>query len=185
MSCATRAKVKPCTECRVGTVANSKEAPLVPDNSRSTLPKFQLFLMVLMKLCLNLGDQYLAYCFNIHNSTVSRNFKKWIDVMYLRLKPLIKWPACDELLLTMPMSFRKINHYRLLWSVHWKTYMQAWNLKHKPGATINNITLSNFSLELPYKELFLSSQRHGVAMFPMSTWRRIVACWTICCWVIW
>ena len=114
MSCATRAKVKPCTECRVGTVANSKEAPLVPDNSRSTLPKFQLFLMVLMKLCLNLGDQYLAYCFNIHNSTVSRNFKKWIDVMYLRLKPLIKWPACDELLLTMPMSFRKINHYRLL-----------------------------------------------------------------------
>ena len=29
--------------------------PLVPDihNSRSTLPKFQLFLMVLMKLCLN------------------------------------------------------------------------------------------------------------------------------------
>ena len=27
--------------------------------------------------------------------------------MHLRLKPIIKWPAQDELLLTMPMSFRK------------------------------------------------------------------------------
>ena len=27
--------------------------------------------------------------------------------MYLRLKPIIKWLACDELLLTMPMSFRR------------------------------------------------------------------------------
>ena len=82
-------------------------APLVPNNSCSTLPKFQEFLMVLLKLRLNLGNQYLAYRFNIHNSTVSRNFKKWIDVTYLRLKPLIKRPACDELLITMPMSSRK------------------------------------------------------------------------------
>ena len=27
--------------------------------------------------------------------------------MYLRLKPIVKWPARDELLLTMPMSFRR------------------------------------------------------------------------------
>lgn len=82
-------------------------APYVSDGSRSTLPQFQQFFMVLMKLRLNLGDQYLAYRFNIHNSTVSRYLKKWIDVMYLRLKPLIKWPARDDLLLTMPMSFRR------------------------------------------------------------------------------
>ena len=82
-------------------------APLVPNNSGSTLSKFQQFLMVLMILRLNLGNQCLAHRFNIHNSTVSRNFKKWIDVMYLRLKPLIKRTACDELLITMPMSSRK------------------------------------------------------------------------------
>ena len=78
-------------------------ATFVPDDSKSTFPQFQQFLMVLMKLCLNLGDQYLVYHFHIHNSTVSWNFKKWIDVMYLRLKPIIKWPAHDELLLTMPL----------------------------------------------------------------------------------
>ena len=81
-------------------------APYVPNN-HFTLPKFQQFLMVLMKLCLNVGDQYLAYCFKIHNSTVSWNFKKWINVMYMRLKPIIKWPAHDELLLTRPMIFRR------------------------------------------------------------------------------
>ena len=50
-------------------------APHVP-GSRSTVPQFQQFFMVLMKLRLNLGEQYLAYRFNIHNSTVSRYFQK-------------------------------------------------------------------------------------------------------------
>ena len=72
--------------------------PFIPDSSHSTLPQFQQFFMVMMKLCLNLDDQYLAYCFNVHNSTVSQYFRKGIEVMYmyLRQKPLIKWPACDE-----------------------------------------------------------------------------------------
>jgi hypothetical protein len=50
-------------------------APSISDNSQSTLPLFQQFLMVLMKLRLNLGDQYLAYRFGVHNSTISRYFK--------------------------------------------------------------------------------------------------------------
>ena len=33
---------------------------------------FQQFLLVLMKLCLNLGNQDLGYRFGIHHSTVSR-----------------------------------------------------------------------------------------------------------------
>ena len=79
----------------------------VPNGSRSTVPQFQQFFMLLMKLRLNLGKQYLAYRFNIHNSTVSRYFRKWIEVMYLRLRQVVKWPSRGELLLTMPMSFRK------------------------------------------------------------------------------
>ena len=44
--------------------------------SRSALPKFHEFLMVLMKLRLNLYDQDIAYRFQIHQSTVSRKTTK-------------------------------------------------------------------------------------------------------------
>ena len=84
-------------------------APHIGDSTQSqcTLPLFQQFVMVLMKLRLNLGDQYLAYRFGVHNSTISRYFKKWINAMYVRLKPLIKWPGRGELLKSMPVVFRK------------------------------------------------------------------------------
>ena len=62
--------------------------------------------MVLLKLRLNLSDQDIAYRFGIHQSTVSRNFRKWIDVMYCRLKPLILWPEREILMQTMPVVFK-------------------------------------------------------------------------------
>lgn len=80
-------------------------APFVP-STRSKFPKFQQFLMVLMKLRLNVADQDLGYRFGIHQSTVSRNFRKWIDVLHDRLNPLILWPEHEELLKTMPMEFK-------------------------------------------------------------------------------
>ena len=46
---------------------------------------FEQFLIVLIKLRLNLGDQDLAYQFGIHQSTVSRYFNKWLDVLYEKL----------------------------------------------------------------------------------------------------
>ena len=76
----------------------------IQDNSRTVLSHFQQFLMVLMKLHFNLGDQDLAYRFGVNQSTVSRNFKRWI---YIRLSPLVKWPNREELMKTMPMDFRK------------------------------------------------------------------------------
>jgi len=63
--------------------------------------------MVLMKLRLNLADQDLAYRFGVSQSLVSKNWKKWIDAMYIRLKPLIKWPDREQLMRTMPCDFRK------------------------------------------------------------------------------
>ena len=75
-------------------------------DGKTALSNFQQFLLVLMKLRLNLGDQDLAYRFNISQPTVSRYFNKWIDILYVRLKPLIKWPNRDELIKTMPMDFR-------------------------------------------------------------------------------
>lgn len=60
-----------------------------------------------MKLRLNLTDQDLAYCFGVNQSTISRNFRKWIDIMDTRLEPTIRWPSQDEVKKTMPMEFRK------------------------------------------------------------------------------
>ena len=74
------------------------------DNSRTIL---LLLPSVLMNLRLNLGDQDLGYTFGMNQSTISRYFKKWIDVMHVRLSPLVKWPGREELMKTMPMEFRQ------------------------------------------------------------------------------
>jgi len=66
-------------------------SPCIED-SHSTLPKFQQFLLVLMKVRFNLDNQLLAFKFGIHVSTVSRCFHKLLNVMYERLKPLVMWP---------------------------------------------------------------------------------------------
>ena len=81
-------------------------SPHVP-NSRSTLPAFQQFEMVLMKLRLNVDNQLLASIFDVHATTVSRYFQKWIDVLYERHKPLVKWPEREQLYQTMPRELKK------------------------------------------------------------------------------
>ena len=76
------------------------------DTSRS-LPHFQQFMLVLMKLRLNLFDKDLAYRFGISQASVSRYFNKWIGTMFIRLQPLVRWPRREELQLTMPVEFKK------------------------------------------------------------------------------
>ena len=79
----------------------------VEAGSRTSLSLFQLFVIVLIKLRLNIGDQDLAYRFNVSQSTVTRQMQKWIYILYVRLGSLVKWPDRDELIRTMPMSFRR------------------------------------------------------------------------------
>ena len=71
-------------------------APYISETKRTALSKFEEFVMVLMKLRLNLYDQDLAYRFRVHQSTVSRKTRRWIEAMFVRLQPLIKWPGIDE-----------------------------------------------------------------------------------------
>ena len=73
--------------------------------SRARLSKFQEFIMVLMKLRLNVPHQDLAYRFGVSRFVVSRVFNSWIEVMDIRLSPLIVWPERKDLQKTMPRCF--------------------------------------------------------------------------------
>ncbi len=57
--------------------------------AQSALFPFQQLLMTLMRLRLNLQNQDLAYRFHISKSTVSRLFLHVLNVLFVRLKPLI------------------------------------------------------------------------------------------------
>ena len=69
------------------------------------LNRFQEFVMVLMKLHLNIPFQDLAYRFELSLSSVSRIFTSWIIAMDLRLSCFIHWPDREQLWKTMPMCF--------------------------------------------------------------------------------
>ena len=45
--------------------------------------------------------------FNVSKTTASTVFLKWLDIMFVRLKPLIKWPEREQLWETTPLCFRK------------------------------------------------------------------------------
>ena len=81
---------------------------VAPHVSRRTqmLDPFQEFVMVLMKLRLNMPFQDLAYRFMVSVPTVSRNFWSWVNAMDNRLSGLLHWPARENLWKTMPMCFK-------------------------------------------------------------------------------
>lgn len=79
----------------------------VTHSPRSKLSKWQEFIMVMMRLRLNMSIQDIGYRFDVSTSSVSRIFHKWIDVMYIRLAFLIRWPDREELRKTMPIEFLK------------------------------------------------------------------------------
>lgn len=70
------------------------------------LTPFQEFVMILMKLRLNMPLEDLSYRCNVSVSTVSRTFQAWMIAMDVRLKPFIKWPEHEELWRTMPQCFQ-------------------------------------------------------------------------------
>ena len=76
-------------------------------HSIMSLSTFQQLVMTLIRLRLNLPSQDLGYRFKVHNSTVSRIFTRVISMLFVKLKPLIKWPERDASMKTMPMVFRK------------------------------------------------------------------------------
>ena len=64
----------------------------ITSTTRSALSKFQMLSLTLMRIRLDLSINDLAYRFNISSSTVSSIFLKIIDILFVHLKPIIKWP---------------------------------------------------------------------------------------------
>lgn len=76
-------------------------------NFQNGLESFSEFILVLLRLKLNLTLQDLAYRFDISVATASRIFDRWIHALSIRLKFLIYWPEREELQATMPRVFQK------------------------------------------------------------------------------
>ena len=75
---------------------------------KKTLPTMEQFLLVLMRLRLNLSEQDLAYRFNISQSCVSKYLNTWIDVMFVRLGSVFMlWPTPESLSNSTPTPFKK------------------------------------------------------------------------------
>lgn len=70
------------------------------------LTQFQEFVLVLIRLRLNVFMQDLAYRFDISRRTVNRIFNAWMIIMDGRLSPLIYWPDRESLHSTMPQCFQ-------------------------------------------------------------------------------
>lgn len=61
----------------------------------------------MVKLTHDVTEDDLAFRFKISQSTVSRYFQKWINIIDQRLsRRMIHWPNRDTLLMTTPMCFR-------------------------------------------------------------------------------
>ena len=67
------------------------------DKLRMSVVSTEEFVMVLIKLRLNVPLQDLAYRFVVSVATVSRIFSYWMVVMDVRLKLMISWPEGVQL----------------------------------------------------------------------------------------
>ncbi|KAK3922032.1 Protein ALP1-like [Frankliniella fusca] len=76
-------------------------------SSKNALSLFQEFVLVMMRLRLNLLEDDLADRFDISQGTVSKILDKWIPVMAKCLEGLIVWPSRETLLRSTPECFRK------------------------------------------------------------------------------
>ena len=71
------------------------------------LSKLNNLMMFFLRVRLSYGIEDLAFRFGVSKGQVSKHFHNVLDIIYVKTKPLIKWPDRDVLRLTMPTSFRK------------------------------------------------------------------------------
>ena len=64
-------------------------------------------LAVLMKLRLNLSEQFIAHLFGTCTSLISQVLSTWLPFLSYELQPLLHWPRTEELHLYYPDCFKK------------------------------------------------------------------------------
>lgn len=78
-----------------------------PDTWHATkLTSFQEFMIVLAKLRLDSPLKDFVYKFDVSLATVSRVLLKWLTIMDVKLRPLIKWPDRETLWVSTPACYR-------------------------------------------------------------------------------
>ena len=81
--------------------------PYFPEAGKSKILLVNQFLLTLIKLRLNLQIEALADLYNVSKTTVNDVFWRWVDLLYEKLKFLIKWPDHDASMETLPHVFRQ------------------------------------------------------------------------------
>ena len=84
-----------------------KVMPNSKEHGNRKLTNFDEFLLVMIKLRLNLQNKDLGYRFKISKSSVTQISHKWLNILYYALKFLIRWPSREELRATIPECFRE------------------------------------------------------------------------------
>ena len=80
---------------------------IVGKHSAATkLSPFQEMMIVLMKLRLDSLLQDFAFKFGVSLATVSRIILKWLNILDVKLSPLIKWPEREALWISTPACYR-------------------------------------------------------------------------------
>lgn len=79
----------------------------LPTTNRSPLSYKDQLLMTLVKLRLNTPWLSLADQFCSNKTSLNDIFWKWIDLIYIKMSGLIKWPDHDANIRTLPNTFRQ------------------------------------------------------------------------------
>ncbi|XP_038138972.1 uncharacterized protein LOC119782193 [Cyprinodon tularosa] len=69
------------------------------------ISQFQMVVLTLMRLRLDLPVLHLCHLFSVSHKTLSTVFADTLDVLYARLKPMVSWPERHCLQATMPPQF--------------------------------------------------------------------------------
>ena len=101
-------------------------------------------IMILIKLRLNTQFENLADHVGCSKTTVHEIFRRWINLMYVKLKFLIKWPDHDASVQTLPNVFRQ--YFPKLTAIIDCTETAQRHIKPEPKYILitRNIQLSNF-----------------------------------------
>jgi len=123
------------------------------------------FIIVFLKLRLNLGMQDIAYRLDISMATVSRLFHATLDVMMTHLEWLIKWPEREELWKTMPNCFRACYGTKVV------AIVDCYEIKIETPSNLvaKSATWSQYKHSNTAK-VFIAMCSQGVTFFVSSAW---------------